>query len=70
MLTMIAERVLAQDPLNEAAHRTLMRLYARTGERNLALHQYQICQETLSRELGVAPEPVTKQLYERIAQGR
>jgi TolB-like protein/Flp pilus assembly protein TadD len=65
-----AERLLALDPLDEATHRALMRLYVRTGARNRALGQYKLCRETLERELGVAPEPATEQLYAEIAGGR
>src|SRR3989442_171800 len=38
-----ALRLLALDPLQEAVHRTLMRLYARQGRRSNALRQYQVC---------------------------
>ena len=56
-------RLLSLDPLQEAVHRTLMRLYARQGRRGAALRQYQACARVLKRELGVAPEAATKQLY-------
>src|SRR5262249_383657 len=35
-----ARRWLELDPLNEAAHRALMRLYALDGDRSAAIHQY------------------------------
>ena len=38
-----AERLLASDPLNENAHRQLMRLYISLGRRDLALKQYRDC---------------------------
>ena len=38
---------LAMDPACEPAHRDLMELLARVGRRSDALHQYQICEETL-----------------------
>ena len=63
-----ARRLLALDPLREATHRVLMRLYFEKGDRNLALKQYQRCQEALNAELGVGPELATKELYNEIAQ--
>jgi DNA-binding SARP family transcriptional activator len=63
-----ALRLLALDPLLEAVHRTLMRLYVRQGRRGAALRQYQTCLTVLQRELGVEPEPETKRLYQEILQ--
>jgi len=57
-----ALRLLALDPLQEAVHRTLMRLYARQGRRGAALKQYQVCVAVLRRELGTEPESETKRL--------
>jgi tetratricopeptide (TPR) repeat protein len=64
-----AARLLGIDPLQEAVHRTLMRLYARQGRRGVALHQYQVCVGILQRELAVEPEPQTRQLYQEILEG-
>jgi predicted ATPase len=61
-----ATRLLAMDPLQEAVHRALMRLYARQGRRAAALKQYQACVDLLKRELGAEPEPQTRQLYQDI----
>ncbi|HXK39567.1 MAG TPA: AAA family ATPase, partial [Candidatus Paceibacterota bacterium] len=63
-----ALRLLALDPLQEAVHRVLMRLYFKNRRRGAALMQYQRCVEILQRELGVQPEPETKQLYQDILQ--
>jgi DNA-binding SARP family transcriptional activator len=63
-----AIRVLGLDPTQESVHRSLMRLYARQGRRGAAPRQYQICIATLERELGVEPEPETKQLYRELLQ--
>ena len=65
-----ALRVLALDPLQEAAHRALMRLHAAQGRSAAALRRYQICVEALWRELRVEPEPETKQLYREILAQR
>ena len=61
-----ALRLLALDPLQEAGHRTLMRLYTRQGRRGAALKQYQLCLGVLQRELGTEPEPETKTLYQEL----
>jgi len=63
-----ALRLLALDPLQEAVHRALMRLYADLGRRGTALRQYQQCVAVLGRELGIEPEPETKTLYQEILQ--
>ncbi len=65
-----AARLLALDPLQEAVHRALMRLYTRQGRRAAALRQYQVCVGALQRELGTEPEAETKRLYQEILQGR
>jgi TolB-like protein len=64
-----ARRLLALDPLQEAVHRTLMRLHAGRGERTLALKQYQVCRDVLDAELGIAPEAETEVLAEEIRTG-
>jgi DNA-binding SARP family transcriptional activator len=63
-----ALRLLSLDPLQEAAHRTLMRLYVRQSRRTAALKQYQLCVAVLGRELGVEPDPETRELYQEILQ--
>jgi TolB-like protein len=63
-------RLLALDPLQEAVHRALIRIYARSGRRNAALRQYQSCVDTLRRELSVEPEAETQQLYQEVLRGR
>jgi DNA-binding SARP family transcriptional activator len=65
-----ASRLLALDPLQEAVHRALMRLYTRRGRRAEALRQYQECVAALRRELGVDPERETRELYRSILRER
>lgn len=65
-----ARRWLALDPLHEPAHRYLMLLYAQSGQRSAALHQYRTCVQVLERELGVAPLEATTTLYEAIKENR
>lgn len=64
-----ANALLASDPLNEAAHRALMRAYTRTGDRNKGLKQFQLCRDLLKAELGVEPDAVTRLLCEQMRGG-
>jgi TolB-like protein/DNA-binding SARP family transcriptional activator/Flp pilus assembly protein TadD len=59
----VANRLLEIDPLQEHAHRALMRLYLRQGERALALKQYEICHQTLMREVDSEPDEETRQVW-------
>lgn len=61
-----ARRAIAIDPLHEEAHRGLMLLLARVGQRRAALAQYETCVQLLRDELGVDPEPETTALFERL----
>ena len=63
-------RLLALEPLNEAAHRTMMELHARRGTYAEALRQYRVCKDALRRELDGAPEPATEQLYRDLMRRR
>lgn len=65
-----AMRLLSLDPLQEAVHRTLMRLYLELGRREAALKQYQTCAAALQRELGIEPQPETKELYQQMLTTR
>jgi DNA-binding SARP family transcriptional activator/predicted ATPase len=58
----VTERLLTLDPLLESAHRSLMRLYLRSGRREAALRQFQECARLLSQELGIAPAEETRRL--------
>jgi predicted ATPase/DNA-binding SARP family transcriptional activator len=65
-----ARRWLSLDPLHEPAHRELMALYARSGQRAAALRQYGECERVLQGELDVPPSPETSALYKRIRDGQ
>ncbi|MBI1397847.1 MAG: AAA family ATPase [Betaproteobacteria bacterium] len=67
---LLANRMVALDPLREDAHRALMRLYARQGRSAQAMRQYRSLRELLARELGVSPEPETENLHQEIAGSR
>jgi DNA-binding SARP family transcriptional activator/regulation of enolase protein 1 (concanavalin A-like superfamily) len=64
-----ARRWVALDPLDESALRWLMQVYAWSGERNAALHQYRLCGQLLAQELDAEPEPATQQLEKAIRAG-
>jgi predicted ATPase/DNA-binding SARP family transcriptional activator len=66
----VARRRLELDPLREAAHRQLMRLYAQAGRRTAVLRQYETCVRVLDQELGVSPAAETTALYERLRAER
>src|SRR5215831_3092242 len=66
----IARRLLVLGPHDEAVHRSLMRLYLGQGRRASALQQYQVCLQTLQRELGVEPEAETRLLYQELLPQR
>lgn len=61
-----ARRLIAMDPLNEASHRLLMQIYIEAGQHSAALKQYQACEQLLRKELGVDPQPETRDLYKKI----
>ena len=70
LATASAKRWVDLDPLHEAAHRALMRLYAQSGDRSAALRQYRTCVAVLERELGVEPLDETTELYGSIRESR
>ena len=61
-------RLVELDPLSEAAHRTLMTAFARSGRRGHALRQYLDCRRALA-ELGIEPAEDTAQLQRAILGG-
>jgi DNA-binding SARP family transcriptional activator len=64
-----AKRRLGLDPFHEPAHRDLMRLYARSGDRGAALRQFREASLLLDKELGVAPVAETRALHDAIEAG-
>ncbi|EME62841.1 SARP family transcriptional regulator [Rhodococcus ruber BKS 20-38] len=53
-------------PLEESGYRTLMNLQADHGDRAGAVSTYHRCAAVLERELGVAPDPATRTLADRL----
>jgi tetratricopeptide (TPR) repeat protein len=62
-----AERRVAAEPNNEAAHQELIRLYIAAGRRDDALHQCLVLQESLDTQ-GCLPAPETQALIETLAR--
>src|SRR5690349_10941221 len=61
-----ARRLVSLDPLNEESHRQLMHVYIQAGQHSAALKQYQACEQILRKELGIDPQPETRELYKKI----
>ncbi|HKO67838.1 MAG TPA: BTAD domain-containing putative transcriptional regulator, partial [Burkholderiaceae bacterium] len=57
-----SERLLADDPLREHAHRQLMRLHYLRGDRAAALAVFERCRDLLKRELATVPGNETAEL--------
>lgn len=64
------QHAIVEDPLHEAAHRELMRLFAADGRSQQALAQYQQLRDALRRELAADPDPLTRSLYREILAGQ
>jgi DNA-binding SARP family transcriptional activator len=56
------QQAISADPCYEAAHRLLMRCYARQHQQQLVSRQYRLCAAALHDELDVAPTKETVQL--------
>ena len=65
----VFNRLIAADSANEIGHRGLMRLYAATGRKQMALRQYRDCCDALQRELAAEPDRTTVRLYEQVVAG-
>jgi DNA-binding SARP family transcriptional activator/predicted ATPase len=65
-----ARRWIELDPWEEAAYRHRMQMLVAGGQRGAALALYDDLCSRLAQDLGVAPEPETVQLFERIRSGQ
>lgn len=63
-------RILELDPFDEEALRQQMLLLARSGQRVSAINNYKAYQQHLAKELDIAPEARTTDLYEQIKNDR
>jgi len=62
----VARRRIQLQPLEEVGYRTLMLLQADLGDRAGAVSTYHHCASVLERELGVVPDPATRQTFQRL----
>lgn len=62
------KRLLELEPCQEEAHRQLMSLLALSGQRELALRQYERCKDVLAEAFNMPPQGETTALYQRIRQ--
>lgn len=60
------QHILNLDPLREEIHRQVMQLYRESGQRAMAVRQYEICRMGLAQELGLQPMEETRVLYGKI----
>jgi DNA-binding SARP family transcriptional activator len=65
----VARQLVELDPLDEAAHRRLIRALARSGRRGHALRQFLACRHALVTTLGVEPGEETSALQRRLLAG-
>ena len=61
---------LRSDPARERTHRSLMRLFARSGDRTASIRQFERCCAALHEDLDVVPEDGTLSLYMQIRNGK
>jgi len=62
-----AQDILDRDPLREDIHRELMRLFLVSGQRAMALRQFEQCRTALRKELAIRPMSETLAVYQQIA---
>jgi DNA-binding SARP family transcriptional activator len=65
----VYQKLLEQDPLQEAEQQAVMRLLAVLGELPAAMRQYEQYARLLALELGVEPSPETQALYHHLRRG-
>lgn len=65
-----ARRRVRMEPLEEQGYRALMRLQAESGDRAGAISTYHRCAAVIERELGVAPDAATQQVFQALLRSR
>lgn len=63
------EKGLYIDSLAEEIYQHLMRCYDKIGQKANAISVYNRCRKALSANMGMAPSPATKEIYEEIQKG-
>jgi len=59
-------KILVKDPCREDAYRRLMCCYSRLGQRNRAVHWYEMCRQTIQAEVDAPPDVQTTALYHKL----
>ena len=59
-------RLLGKDPMNETAHRIIIKAYIDSGERGRAIRQYKRLASLLKKNIGIEPSPETKKIIEKV----
>jgi DNA-binding SARP family transcriptional activator len=62
----VAQIILTHDDCWENAYRILIQAYAEQGHYGQAVRAYRRCVDRLNTVLGVAPSPITTQLFETL----
>jgi two-component SAPR family response regulator len=60
------QRALDYNLTFEAAYSLSMQIYHRLGDRASVMRTYQTCEQTMQRQLGLAPTKETRDLYQRL----
>jgi LuxR family transcriptional regulator, maltose regulon positive regulatory protein len=63
-----AGAILKNDPFREDAHRLIMKVYAAQGKRSAVVEQFDTLQSLLKKELGVAPAPETRRIFQELTK--
>jgi len=60
------QKILAKDSCREGIYQQLMRCYSRLGQRHRAIRWYELCVKTMKKELDLAPDAQTVELYQKL----
>jgi LuxR family maltose regulon positive regulatory protein len=63
-----AGEILKNDPFREDAHRLIMKVFAAQGKRSSVVEQFETLQNLLKKELGVAPAPETRKIFQELTK--
>lgn len=62
--------IIRYDPYNEEIYRRIMKVYAHFGKYNKGIKLYNDLVKLLTKDLGIEPEPATKEIYSNILKLR
>ncbi len=61
-----SNQILQKDPYREDAHRLIMKIHAVQGKRSAVVEQFETLQSLLKNELGIAPAPETRKIFQEL----